>query len=275
MTSPQVSDTRHLAYQNLYAEKAADDHSGATTGRAVRPTGGRQNGGPMREALTAAATRRVARPAPLRQAVYDALTELIISGSLKPGQHLVEAELAEHLGVSRQPVREALQRLQTSGWVDLRPAQGAFVHSPTPEEATELLSVRSVLETHSAELAAQHAKPKDVEQLWALQQAGVDALAEDDVERLVAANTALHAHITSVADNSVLTELIAQVGQKVRWYYTPIAKPRGKDAWNEHAQLIQAIADGDPDRACEIMRQHTRLTVAEYRNAIDAETDQS
>jgi DNA-binding GntR family transcriptional regulator len=228
----------------------------------------------MREALTAAASRRVARPAPLRQAVYDALIELIINGSLEPGRHLAEAELAEHLGVSRQPVREALQRLQTDGWVDLRPAQGAFVHSPTEEEAAQLLSVRAVLETYSAQLAAQNAKPEDVERLWALQQEGVDALADGDVERLVSANTALHALITSVAGNTVLAELISLVSRKVRWYYMPIAKPRGKDAWNEHAQLIEAIAKGDADRASEIMRKHTERT-GEYRKAIAAGADQA
>ncbi|MFD3457886.1 GntR family transcriptional regulator [Streptomyces sp. NPDC058691] len=221
----------------------------------------------MREALTAAATHRVARPAPLRQAVYDALIELIINGTLTPGQHLVEAELAEHLGVSRQPVREALQRLQTDGWVDLRPAQGAFVHSPTQEEATQLLSVRAVLETHSAELAARNATPEDVERLWVLHQEGVDALAGSDVERLVTANIALHAFITSIGGNAVLADLISQVSRKVRWYYTPIAKPRGKEAWNEHAQLIKAIAKGDAARASEIMSKHTKRT-GEYRKAV-------
>jgi DNA-binding GntR family transcriptional regulator len=65
----------------------------------------------------AAGTRRVARPAPLRQAVYDTLAEMIASGTLKPGQHLVESELADQLGVSRQPIREALQRLAVDGWV--------------------------------------------------------------------------------------------------------------------------------------------------------------
>lgn len=179
----------------------------------------------------------------------DALAELIISGTLKSGQHLVESELAEQLGVSRQPVREALQRLHTDGWVDLRPAQGAFVHTPTQEEATQLLDVRTVLETYSAQLAAQHAKPEHIERLRQLQQEGVDALAESTTDRLVAANTALHTYITSVGGNDVLAELIAQVGRKVRWYYTPIANSRSKGSWNEHARLIEAIAKGDPERA--------------------------
>ena len=108
----------------------------------------------MTESLTTGA-RRVARPAPLRQAVYDALAELIASGSLRPGQHLVESDLADLLGVSRQPIREALQRLQVDGWVELRPAHGAFVHVPTEQEVAQLLGVRSVLEAYSARGAAE------------------------------------------------------------------------------------------------------------------------
>ncbi|WP_449353077.1 GntR family transcriptional regulator [Streptomyces shaanxiensis] len=206
----------------------------------------------------------ISRPTPLRQAVYEALTELIINGSLTPGQHLVEAELAESLGVSRQPIREALQRLQTAGWVDLRPSQGAFVHSPTTEECAQLLSVRALLETHSARGAAQHATPRDVARLWELQQTGLTALAAGDARAIVEANAALHGHITHLSRNAVLAELIPQVDRRVRWYYMPIAKPRGKDAWNEHARIIEAIGEGAPDRAEALMRRHTRNTTDFY-----------
>ncbi|MBE8474787.1 GntR family transcriptional regulator [Streptomyces justiciae] len=223
---------------------------------------------------TPAVTARgpIARPAPLRQAVYDALTELIINGSLKPGQHLVEAELAEELGVSRQPIREALQRLHTAGWVDLRPSQGAFVHSPTTEECSQLLSVRALLETRSARDAARHATPLDVARLWELQRAGVTALAAGDARAIVEANADLHGHITLLSRNAVLAELIPQVDRRVRWYYMPIARPRGQDAWNEHALIIEAIADGDPDLAEELMRRHTRNTTDFYCQQIAAVT---
>ena len=138
--------------------------------------------------LADGAARRVQRPAPLRQAVYDAIVDLIVQGTLQGGQHLVENELAEYLGVSRQPVREALQRLQTDGWIDLRPAQGAFVHTPSEDEVDQLLGVRTVLETYSARLAAENATPEDVNRLWELQQDGLNALAANDSEGLVAAN---------------------------------------------------------------------------------------
>jgi DNA-binding GntR family transcriptional regulator len=223
-----------------------------------------------RTSLGAAAAHRVERPAPLRQAVYEALVELIVKRTLQPGQHLVELELAEYLGVSRQPVREALQRLQTEGWVDLKPAQGAFVHLPTEEEADQLLSVRGVLETHSARLAAERATAKDVERLWELQNEGLDALAAQDVERLVVANASLHTFITELSGNAVLAEMIGTVDRRVRWYYTPIARPRGNDAWNEHAELIKAIAAQDATEASRIMSQHTERTRQAYHERVAA-----
>jgi DNA-binding GntR family transcriptional regulator len=200
------------------------------------------------------------RPAPLREAVYDALTEMIITRELQPGEHLVESELAAQLGVSRQPVREALQRLQTESWVDLRPALGAFVHVPTDAEADQLLAVRTLLEAESARLAAQNATPEQVEQLWEVQRTGEKALAADDQEGLVAANAALHAHVVAMSGNIVLADLIASVDRRVRWYYLPIARARGKDAWDEHAVLIDAIARRNPGRAGELMHLHTERT---------------
>ncbi|WP_394618142.1 GntR family transcriptional regulator [Lentzea sp. JNUCC 0626] len=225
-----------------------------------------------RGSLSAAATRRVERPAPLRQAVYDALLELIVNRTLAPGQHLVEAELAEYLGVSRQPVREALQRLQTDGWVDLRPAQGAFVHTPTEEEADQLLAVRSVLETYSAKLAAEHATAADVKLLRKLQKAGEEALVAANVERLVKANADLHAAVAAIGRNKVLSEMIGLVDRRVRWYYTPIARPRSRDSWNEHAELVTAIAEGDAERAGEVMHNHAEQTRQTYHDRKTSES---
>lgn len=224
-------------------------------------------------ALSGGAGRRVQRPAPLRQVVYEAIVELIVNGTLKQGQHLVENELAEYLGVSRQPVREALQRLQTDGWVDLRPAQGAFVHSPTDEEADQLLGVRSVLETYSARLAAERATPEDVNRLWELQQDGLNALAADDAKTLMAANSALHDMIKDIAGNDVLSQHIGLIERRWRWYYIPIAQPRGHDAWAEHAELIKAISAADADLAGDVMSRHTERTRKVYHEQRHAKSD--
>ncbi|MDI3389552.1 GntR family transcriptional regulator [Streptomyces sp. B-S-A8] len=207
---------------------------------------------------------------PLRQAVYDAIADMIIKRVLQPGEHIVEAELAAQLGVSRQPVREALQRLCTEGWVDLRPAQGAFVHVPTKEEADHLMAVRALLESESALLAAERATPKDIERLWELQEAGERALAADDSEGLVAANANLHAELMQIAGNSVLIEHIAMVDRRMRWYYAPIALVRGRKAWDEHASLIRAVAAHNAQHACELMRRHTETTRTMYAEQHEA-----
>jgi DNA-binding GntR family transcriptional regulator len=206
----------------------------------------------------------VERPAPLREAVYDALVEMIITAELQPGEHLVENDLAAQLGVSRQPVREALQRMQTEGWVDLRPALGAFVHVPTEDEADQLLAARTLLETESARLAAEHATPEQVEHLWELHRSGEAALGADDQEGVVAANAALHTYIVTMSRNNVLADLIGSVDRRVRWYYLPIARARGKDAWDEHADVIEAIAAGNDSRAADLMRRHTERTRQMY-----------
>ncbi|GAA0477508.1 MULTISPECIES: GntR family transcriptional regulator [Streptomyces] len=207
---------------------------------------------------------KLERPGPLRERVYEALLELITTRALQPGQHLVESELAGHLGVSRQPVREALQRLNTDGWVDLRPAQGAFVHEPTEEEADQLLSVRTLLEAEAARLAAANATAAGVEELSALCDRGEQAVREDAVDLAVATNAEFHAKVMELAGNTVLAGLAEQVGRRVRWYYTPVARQRGKRSWVEHRELIDAISRQDGQRATEIMRAHTEHTRRSY-----------
>ncbi|HZE31428.1 MAG TPA: GntR family transcriptional regulator [Actinoallomurus sp.] len=214
---------------------------------------------------------RLRRPAPLREGVYEALLELIVTRALQPGQHLVESELATRLGISRQPVREALQRLSTEGWVDLRPAHGAFVHTPTEEEADQLLAVRSLLEAESARLAAANMTPQAVAGLREICERGVSALAVDDVDAVVAANAELHSAIVELSGNKVLAELAAQVDRRVRWYYTPVARQRGPESWTEHAALIDALAEHDGEQAAQIMREHTEHTRRSYHRRADNE----
>jgi len=214
--------------------------------------------------LPQGAVPKLERPGPLRDRVYEALLELITTRALRPGQHLVESELAGHLGVSRQPVREALQRLSTEGWVDLRPAQGAFVHEPTEEEADQLLTVRTLLEAEAARLAAANAGAAAIAVLEDMCAEGERAVAADDVDGAVAMNARLHAKVMELAGNAVLAELAAQVDRRVRWYYTPVARQRGRQSWIEHRELIAAIADGDGQRATEIMRAHTEHTRKMY-----------
>jgi DNA-binding GntR family transcriptional regulator len=212
--------------------------------------------------------RPVQRPVPLRQSVYEALVELVVGGGLRPGQHLVESELARQLGVSRQPVREALHRLEAEGWIDLRPGQGAFVHVPTDREVDQLLDVRELLEGATARLAARAATPEAVAALRATWQEGVDAVESGDVARTVAANNDFHAAVSEVAGNAVLAQLSEIVGRRVRWYYRKVAPARGHESWSEHAELVSAIEAGDEDQAAALARTHTERTRTAYHDPV-------
>ncbi|WP_344561344.1 GntR family transcriptional regulator [Streptomyces axinellae] len=214
--------------------------------------------------LPPGAVPKLERPGPLRERVYEALLELITTRALRPGQHLVESELAQHLGVSRQPVREALQRLNSDGWVDLRPAQGAFVHEPSEEEADQLLSVRTLLEAEAARLAAAHADKAGIAELEELCTQGEAAVARDEVETVVAMNAQFHAKVMRLAGNAVLSELAAQVDRRVRWFYKPVARQRGIQSWIEHRRLIAAITARDEEETGRIMREHTEHTRRQY-----------
>jgi DNA-binding GntR family transcriptional regulator len=202
--------------------------------------------------------RPVERPVPLRQSVYEALVELVVEGRLRPGQHLVETELARQLGVSRQPVREALHRLEAEGWVDLRPNQGAFVHVPTDEEVDQLLDVRELLEVETARLAAVAATNGDLARLRVICHEGEVAVEAGDTGRFVAVNTDFHAELARLAGNAVLAELAAIVGRRVRWYYRQVAPVRGHESCAEHRDM------GDAERASSIARKHTERTRAAY-----------
>jgi DNA-binding GntR family transcriptional regulator len=216
----------------------------------------------------AAVIHPLQRPVPLRQSVYDALIDLIVGGELPPGQHMVETDLARQLGVSRQPIREALHRMEAEGWVDLRPSQGAFVHVPTDSEVDELLDVRALLEAETARLAAASqasgTSPGRLARLREICREGHAAAEADDFGTAVAANNGFHAEVAAVGGNAVLAELADIVGRRVQWYYRMVAPARSHGSWDEHAEMIEAIEAGDPERAQALARKHTERTRQAY-----------
>jgi DNA-binding GntR family transcriptional regulator len=201
---------------------------------------------------------------PLRDQVYDALEALIIQGILAPGQRLTEGDLAERLGVSRNPVREALNGLSRAGWVELRPRHGAYVRRQTAEEGDQFFHVRRLLEIESARLAAARATPETVAPLEALLAEGRSALDTRDQELLLSANSRFHAAVVALAGNGVLGEMLGLLDKRLRWYFAPVVVIRGPDSWQEHTDLAEAIAANDAEKAARMMWVHTEGTRLAY-----------
>jgi DNA-binding GntR family transcriptional regulator len=202
----------------------------------------------------------IPRPGPLRHQVEEALRGLIVSGALGPGQHLVEASVADRLGVSRGPVREALQALHSQGWVELRQGRGAFVHEPTVAEVDEVFGVRAALESEAAALASGNVCAADLDELREISARGRQAVLDGEYDLVVATNSELHRRIAELSRNQLLGRLIASLDDRIRWYLRPVVKGRGESSWDEHDAMIVALDAHDAARVSALMRYHTEQT---------------
>jgi DNA-binding GntR family transcriptional regulator len=209
------------------------------------------------------------RRAMLRDQVAEQLQELIVTGVLAPGERLLENELAEQLGVSRNPVREALTLIAQRGWVDLRPHHGAVVHVPTPKEVADFFHLRRVLEGEAARLAAARVTPDDLATLRAIHTRGIAAVDGGDGAELARLNADFHAVISRAADNVMLGEVLDLLKDRLEWYFRPVAIARGRDSWDEHAAILAALESGDADLAAQVVVAHASATADRYHEHHD------
>lgn len=202
----------------------------------------------------------VLHQSPLRARVREALERRIVDGTYKPGQHIIETEVAKRLGVSRGPIREAIHELHLQGWVDLRPRQGAFVHEPSIEEIEQFFHVRALLESEATALAVGRASPEVVDEMQRVISDARAAIASGDDAGLISSNNIFHDLVHGLARNDVLNELLQALNKRVRWYSSPVAVERSGEAWNEHEALMEAIVEGAHARAVAIIRAHSEKT---------------
>jgi DNA-binding GntR family transcriptional regulator len=201
----------------------------------------------------------VAMPS-LRERVYDALEASIVDGSLLPGSHLREDDLAKRLGVSRNPVREALQGLVHEGFADHFPGKGVYVHVPTLIEVEEVFHVRAILESDSVRLAADRMTPGQLEALRDILARGQTAVESKDATELLVLNEHFHNSIVVAAGNSVLAKMLDSLQKRIRWYFASVVVARAVGSWDQHLEIYDAIAKGDGELAAKLMTQHVSTT---------------
>ncbi|SDX75375.1 DNA-binding transcriptional regulator, GntR family [Modestobacter sp. DSM 44400] len=203
--------------------------------------------------------------APLREHVYQRLQELMISRTFAPGDHLVEETLAQRLGVSRGPVREALQRLHRDGWVTLRPRYGAFVNQPTTQQVLEFFEARELVESSAARLAAQRCSMQDAADLLQICDEADEDLRRGVPPQQMAAHTArFHRAVLKNARNHILLEFGEQLSHRSRWFFAPLVASIAPRAWVEHREVAQLIMAGRADEAAESMRAHVTVSRDTY-----------
>lgn len=202
---------------------------------------------------------------PLRSLVSDELRRLVVTGELPPGARIVEDRLAERLGVSRNPVREALQALAAEGFVKILPRRGAVVAQISAEQAEDLFDVRTALEPLAARLAARRADEDGIDRLREVLARAREATDLGELDVLAACNTEFHSTVVELSGNDYLGLLVAPMARRVQWVFRTSAATRAPHSWTEHEELLRAIASGDEDDAEAVARAHVAAARASYR----------
>ncbi|HEY8418141.1 MAG TPA: GntR family transcriptional regulator [Limnochordales bacterium] len=192
--------------------------------------------------------------------VYEALRDDIFNNRLRPGERVSEERIAQRLKVSRTPVREALKRLHAEGLVEITPHRGAVVRDPSGEELAELCTVREVLEGLAARLAARSISDVELYTLERLINEMDAAAREDRIDDLIQYNHQFHESIWLATRNRYLARQLRQLRQFIfRLQESSMRFPgRKEEAQAEHRALYKAIAEGSPDEAERIAREHFR-----------------
>jgi DNA-binding GntR family transcriptional regulator len=202
-----------------------------------------------------AETDEATQPVPQGNAAYSKLLEEIRSGKLLPGDRLRETEVAERLGVSRTPVREAIRQLEADGLVEHIPRLGASVRRLEYAEVMELYDMRAVLEGTAARLAARAASDVELDELEAL---NADLAATGSGPEAARLNRIFHETLLDAAKNRFLTKSMQSL-QKAMMILGPTnlsSAERAREADAEHRRILAALKARDADEAEQAMRFH-------------------
>ncbi len=195
---------------------------------------------------------------PLRDIVFETLKDAILKGKLEPKERLMEIQLAEQLGVSRTPVREAIRKLELEGLVIMEPRKGAYVSDISYEDIIDTLEVREALETYSVRLAIQKNAAEKVYELELLNDEFKRAFIEKDIQKMVFLDTTIHNNLLALSGNKKLIsfmDALNEIMQRFRLiYFNESYNPERIIA--EHFEVFQAIKKNDTEGAVEAMERH-------------------
>lgn len=188
---------------------------------------------------------------PLRDIVFKTLREAIITGDLQPGERLMEIKLANELGVSRTPVREAIRKLELEGLVIMTARKGAEVAPINEKDLREVLEIRSSLESLACELACKNVSDPDIRKLGLINDEINRAVEAEDIETITKKDVEFHETIYLITDNNRLIQMLHQLKEHIyryRFEYIKDMKNK-KTIVEEHNRIIDAIAAKDAKRA--------------------------
>ena len=198
---------------------------------------------------------------PLRDVVFNTLRDAILTGKLVPGERLMENQLADKLGVSRTPVREALRMLELENLVELVPRKGAQVLDMSEKDITNILEVRSALEGLATSVACKKMSKEDLQQLKNMEVDFEKAVADNDVERFVDIDEDFHDLIFAATENDKLINIFRNL--RIQLYRYRMAQAKNNDTSMStivahHRSIIRAIENHDAEEGASIAQGHIK-----------------
>ena len=202
--------------------------------------------------------------------VRDEIEEQIAFGKYPPGKPLDETELAEQFGVSRTPVREALNQLATAGLIEIRPRRGAVVAEVGPQRLIEMFEVMAELEGMCGRLAARRLSGAELDALQAAQGACKQAKETGDPDLYYERNDEFHGVIYAGSHNEFLIEQAWGLRRRLRPYRRLQLRVRDRmgNSFQEHEDIIAALRAGDGERADELLRAHVMVQGQRFADLI-------
>ncbi len=195
---------------------------------------------------------------PLRDLVFNTLRQAILTGELKPGERLMEIHLADKLGVSRTPIREAIRKLELEGLVTMIPRKGAEVARITEKSMSDVLEVRRTLDALCAELACDRITEEDLIRLRKACDHFEQCVGTHDAKKIAEADVSLHDIIVEATGNQRLIQMVHNLSEQMyRYRFEYIKDSSQHDTLvKEHRIIYQSIVDKDKDTAAAAARLH-------------------
>ncbi len=211
-------------------------------------------------------------PAPRRAADsaerdYKAIRQQLVEFKMRPAERINEVHLAQMLDLSRTPVREALNRLASEGFVVFTPNRGFCFRGVDIDDLLDLFEMRSIIETGAFALACERADEAGIARLQAFWADARMRYENKDPDEILELDEGFHVHLAELANNPEIVRQLIGVNARIR-FVRRVQIENGPQHWSlveDHSRIVQAIVDRDRERGIEILRSHISLTFAEAR----------
>ncbi|MFZ3073340.1 MAG: GntR family transcriptional regulator [Thermodesulfobacteriota bacterium] len=218
--------------------------------------------------------RPLEKPITLRERIVEFVKDSITNGRLKPGERVPEHEIAESLGISRTPIREAFRQLETEGFIAVIPRKGAVVSPITAKDVREFYAIKSLLEGYAARQACAKFTDKDIKKLRTLNSQMKDCVEENDLKGFFRLDTRFHETFLMACNNDRLCALAHNIVQQFeRLRIAALSMPgRLRTSVRQHDDIIEAFALKDAPRVETLVRENAELSAEILVKELSAES---